>query len=230
MSHALPFLSSVNALTPLPFVGNCLQVFSSSVFILFLYESITLELRMGHCSLITFAMFSSICCSFVSLSRAWMAGSSEFSNVIPCLSAELVARNSIFGMPSPPFLLLQYTRSLEWSWGGVEPLIHGSGCFGPWLGWYYQGGGLPGPFVRGSVALGVLWLGIVFGGVLSEHSDIVQAWFQVEPLGTCTAAQTMERCGLPDSSGNYLLLSCGSYSRLPGIGLDWRYTTNPLSA
>jgi hypothetical protein len=97
-------------MTPLPFVGNWLQAFSSSVFILFLYESITLKLRMGHCSLIAFAMFASLCSSLVSLSRAWMAGSSEFSNVMPCLSAELVARTSIFGMPSPPSLLLQYSR------------------------------------------------------------------------------------------------------------------------
>jgi hypothetical protein len=39
-----------------------------------------------------------------------MVGSSEFSSVMPCLSAELVATASNFGMPRPPSLLLQYNR------------------------------------------------------------------------------------------------------------------------
>ena len=39
-----------------------------------------------------------------------MAGSSEFRNVVPCLSAELGARTSNFGVPRPPSLLLQYNR------------------------------------------------------------------------------------------------------------------------
>ena len=41
-----------------------------------------------------------------------MAGSSEFSKVIPCLRAELVTMVSNFGIPSPPSLLLQYNRPL----------------------------------------------------------------------------------------------------------------------
>ena len=64
---------------------------------------------MGHKSLIALARLDSRS-SFVSLSRAWMVGSSEFSNLMPCLSIVLVTRASNLGMPRPPSLLLQYKR------------------------------------------------------------------------------------------------------------------------
>jgi len=69
-----------------------------------------LKLRMGHWSLACFARPSSLRSSFDSLIRAWMAGSSEFTDVIPCLRAELVTMVSNFGIPSLPSLLLQYNR------------------------------------------------------------------------------------------------------------------------
>jgi len=94
----------------------------------------SMKFRMCHGSLIAFARFCSLCSSFVFLSRAWMAGSSVFSKVMPCLSAVLVARASNFGMARPPSLLLQYNSRLGCSLEGEGLSWNGYGWSGPWLG------------------------------------------------------------------------------------------------
>ena len=104
--------SSENDLTPLLFDFIWLQLFSLFVLISFLYESITLKLTMVHDSLFALVRLDSRCTSFVSLSIAWMACSSEFSKVMPYLSIVLVTRASNFVMPNPTCLLLQYQDHL----------------------------------------------------------------------------------------------------------------------
>jgi len=77
-----------------------------------------------------------------------MAGSGVFSSVMPCLSADLVARASNFGMPSSPSLLLQYSTPFGVLLGRCiisntipDGLDHGldggdGGCVLPYPFWY----------------------------------------------------------------------------------------------
>ena len=162
-SHAFPFLSSVNNMTPLLFDCIWLHVFSSSALIHFLWESITLKLRMCHCSLTAFTRLCSLCSSLVSWSTAWVAGSCEFSSVMSSLSAVLVYRASSFRTPRLPSLLLQYKRS-----SGVLMVTWRTTFMWFQTVWYMARmvvmGGIPGPFC-GSEGWCGRWLGIVFDGV-----------------------------------------------------------------
>jgi hypothetical protein len=67
--------------------------------------STALKFRMGHGSLIAFAIFCSRYPSFVSVRSAWVAGSRVFNRFTPCFSAELDVRT--YNVPS---VLLQYRR------------------------------------------------------------------------------------------------------------------------